>query len=120
MGPKRPRGSHRTKILKTKRVNKQTETPAQETKETAVPTKDTQRSDVPSDKKVELEETTKLKKSSEQLVRHFELLGEKITLVTNEVSAASNTMHHWRYVFGTMAHKEGEPMVKFDLQRKEG
>jgi hypothetical protein len=58
--------------------------------------------DLIKEKQREVEETTKLKESSAQMVQYFHDLSDGIKDLTKSAQGVSKTLENWDHIFGTM------------------
>ncbi|CEI93223.1 hypothetical protein G6F70_003672 [Rhizopus microsporus] len=71
------------------------------------------------EKVLEAEEIAKLRQSSEQLVKFFGQLGDKVKQMADQVESAANSMQNWEHVFNTIkdvgVHSRETSLVKFNI-----
>ncbi|CAO3660677.1 unnamed protein product [Rhizopus microsporus] len=71
------------------------------------------------EKVLEAEEIAKLRQSSEQLVKFFGQLGDKVKQMADQVEFAANSMQNWEHVFNTIkdvgVHSRETSLVKFNI-----
>lgn len=97
-----------TNVQETKEEEKREETDNKEVK-----------SEFLQEKVLEAEEIAKLRQGSEQLVKFFGQLGDKVKQMADQVESAANSMQNWEHVFNTIkdvgVHSHETSLVKFDI-----